>query len=290
MNVVDSITRATSYLERHRVPSPRLNAEVLLGHLLGLSRLELYTNFDRPLSDDEAGVFRLLLVRRAAAYPLQYMTGEVGFRTVALEVKPGVFIPRPETEVLLGKALEVLPQGDVRVLDLGTGCGNIAVCIATERPGAHLTAVDNDWMSVELCKRNARHNDVEGALTVLEGDLYGPLESGVEFDMVISNPPYIPIGEWESLPLEVRGFEPVEALVAGEDGLDVIRRIIQGAPEYLREGGWLVIEVDETQAEKVVDDLLSEEDRTPLWADAECFWDLAERPRVVRARLAGGVR
>lgn len=290
MNVVESIAKAAPFLDRHGVPSPRLNAEVLLGHLLGLSRLDIYTGFDRPLSDAETGIFRLLLMRRANGYPLQYMTREAGFRTVALEVVPGVFIPRPETEVLVEKALEVLPQRAAEVLDLGTGCGNIAVSIALERQDAKVTAVDNDWMSVELCRRNALRNGVAGTVRALEGDLFEPLEPGREFDAIISNPPYVPIGKWESLPMEVRGFEPVEALVAGEDGLDVIRRIIQGAPGHLKDGGWLLLEVDETQAEKVVPLLsspLGGDKRGGAWTNAEYFRDLAGRPRVVRARLAG---
>jgi len=300
LNVIESITKATPFLEKHGVPSPRLNAEVLLGYLLGISRLEIYTGFDRPLSDDEAGALRLLLIRRASGYPLQYMTREVGFRTAVLEVRPGVFIPRPETEVLVEKALELLPDSAVEVLDVGTGCGNIAICVALERRDARVTAIDNDWLSVELCGRNAARNGVEGTVSVLEGDLFEPLETGREFDAILSNPPYIPMDKWESLPLEVRGFEPMEALVAGGDGLDVIRRIIGVAPGYLKEGGWLLLEVDETQAERVVGDLLSssplqtsplrgEDEGGGAWTNAEYFRDLAGRPRVVRARLAGAV-
>lgn len=298
MNLVDYLLKATSYLERHEVPSPRLNAELLLANLLGISRLDIYTGFDRPLGEAEAGAYRDLLARRAAGWPLQYLTGEAGFRGFTLEVRPGVFIPRPETEVLVEKALEVLPEGDSEVLDLGCGCGNIATCVAVERPGARLTAVDSEQPAVELTRRNAAACGVSDMVRVLQGDLFGPLEgSGARFDAIISNPPYVPSGCRGSLPTEVREYEPSNALFAGENGLDVINRIIDGAPGYLKMRGWLVLEVDESHAHTVADLLgvsshsggegTGKEAGAQRWSDVEMFDDLAGRPRVVRARFAG---
>lgn len=298
MNLVDYLLKATSYLERHEVPSPRLNAELLLANLLGISRLDIYTGFDRPLGEAEAGAYRDLLARRAAGWPLQYLTGEAGFRGFTFVVRPGVFIPRPETEVLVEKVLEVLPEGDSEVLDLGCGCGNIAACVAVERPGARLTAVDSEQPAVELTRRNTAACGVSDMVRVLQGDLFGPLEgSGARFDAIISNPPYVPSGCRDSLPAEVREYEPPNALFAGEDGLAIINRIIDGAPGYLKMRGWLVLEVDESHAHAVADLLgvsshsggegTGKEAGAQRWSDVEMFDDLAGRPRVVRARFAG---
>lgn len=299
MNLVEYLSKAATYLERHDVPSPRLDAELLLADLLGISRLDIYTGFERMLSQEEADVYRELLTRRAAGWPLQYLTGETGFRGLTLEVRPGVFIPRPETEVLVEKALEVLPAGrpGLNVLDLGCGCGSIAVSVAVERPGARVTAIDCEPAAVELTERNAGRCDVGERVRVIKGDLFEPLrQTDATFDAVISNPPYVPAGCLDALPVDVREFEPPGALFAGEEGLDVIVRIVEGAPAFLKAGGWLVLEVDESHAEKVINDLLSpsssregvggEAGLVATWSEAELFEDLAGRPRVARARLA----
>jgi release factor glutamine methyltransferase len=281
VKMVEYLQKATSYLERHEVTSPRLNAELLLSNLLGISRLDIYTGFDRPLSQGDADAYRVLLARRAAGWPLQYLTGETGFRGLTLEVRPGVFIPRPETEVLVEKALEVLGEGQAAALDLGCGCGNITVSVASERPLARLTAIDIEQGAVELCRGNAESCGVSDRVEVICGDLFGPLEgTGLVFDMIISNPPYVPSGCRDGLPVEVREFEPPEALFAGPDGTDCIRRIIETAPGFLKEGGWLVVEVDESHASRVAGELLEG------WDSVELFEDLACRPRVVRARTA----
>ena len=289
MNLVESLEKATAYLERHNIRSPRLNSELLLCHTLRLERIELYTAFDRELSEAEAGAYRSLLVRRGTGRPLQYITCEAGFRGLTLEVREGVFIPRPETEVLVEKAIEVIGVGGARVLDLGTGCGNIAVSIAAECPRTLLTATDVDPAAVALCRRNAMRHGVVERVRVLEGDLFEALRElqGAIFDVVVSNPPYIPERSRETLEAEVRDFEPHGALFAGEDGLAVTERLIAAAPGCLRPGGWLVLEADESAAEEVAGGL-----RGDAWEDVECFRDLAGRPRVVRARLgerrAGG--
>lgn len=282
MNVVESLQKATAYLERQRVRSPRLNAELLLCHTLRAERITLYTGYDRELTDGEAGSYRALLMRRATGCPLQYITGEAGFRGLTLEMREGVFIPRPETEVLVEKAIEVVPEGEAHVLDLGTGSGNIAVSIAVECPGARLTAVDVNPAALELCRSNAERHGVSERITVLEGDLYDALagNAGAPFDVIVSNPPYVPEASRGTLDAEVEQFEPCQALFAGEDGLDVTKRIIHSARENVRTGGWLVLEVDEGAAQEVAGRL----------GDAACgevtsFSDLAGRPRVVRARL-----
>ncbi|HEY5494692.1 MAG TPA: peptide chain release factor N(5)-glutamine methyltransferase [Candidatus Anoxymicrobiaceae bacterium] len=280
MNLVEYLARASEYLDRQGVASARLNAELMLSSLLGISRLEIYTNFERPLSDEDAAAFKQMLMKRAGGCPLQHITGEVGFRGLVLEVRPGVFIPRPETEVLVEKALEVLPADTpARVLDLGSGSGNIALSVAAELPGSTVTAVDTDDAAVRLTRANAARAGVSESVEVMSGDLFEPLSGEAAFDLIISNPPYIPEGMRESLPAEVRDFEPAGALFAGPEGLDLIRRIVAGAPGHLAEGGWLALEVDESHAERVEEMLAGDG-----WAEVEVFQDMAGRPRVVRAR------
>ena len=282
MNLVESVTGAASYLERHGVNSPRLNAEILLGHVVCLERVEIYTNYDRPLSAEEAEGYKRLLMKRAGGCPLQYLTGASGFMGLSFEVRQGVFIPRPETEILALSLLEGLPSGRVEILDLGTGCGNIAICVAVKHPSAVVVAIDNDRRAVELCESNARRHGVSDRVRALEGDLYDALAGGPSrlFDAIVSNPPYIPECAREGLPVEVRDFEPLEALLGGADGLDVVRRIIRYAPAHLKAGGRLLVEIDDGQ-EKEAMDLFD-----GGWEEVRYHEDLAGRARVVEARLA----
>ncbi|MBU1670221.1 MAG: peptide chain release factor N(5)-glutamine methyltransferase [Actinobacteria bacterium] len=280
MNLVEYLARATAYLEERDVASPRLNAELLLCHLLDIGRLDIYTGFERALTPEEAERYKNLVKRRGTGCPLQYLTGECGFRGLTLEVREGVFIPRPETELLVEKALGVLPGGEADVLDLGTGCGAIAVCIATEHPGARVMATDLDPEALALCERNAQRAGVAGRIETMPGDLFEPLAgSGRTFDALVSNPPYVPSSCAGSLSREVREHEPPAALFAGTDGLDVIRVIVAGAPPLLREGGWMLLEIDESQGDAVLELLAG-----GGWADVEVFDDLNGRPRVVRAK------
>lgn len=281
MNLVEFVATAASYLERHGVSSPRLNAELLLGHLLHLERIEIYTNYDRPLSAEEAEGYKRLLVKRAGGCPLQYLTGAVGFMGLSLEVRRGVFIPRPETEVLASRLLEVLPPGNPDVLDLGTGCGNLAVCVAVRHPHASVVAVDNDRRAVELCQSNAIRYGVSDRVSALAGDLYDALagEPSHLFDSIVSNPPYIPECAWEALPVEVRDFEPMEALLGGPDGLDVVRRIVRYGPAHLKAGGRLLVEIGDGQVQEATSLF------DARWEDVRHHEDLAGRARVLEARL-----
>lgn len=283
MNLVEYLARATEYLERNGIAPARLNAEILLCHVIDISRLDIYTGFERQLTDAQSAAYKEALVRRAGGCPLQYITGETGFRGLDLEVRPGVFIPRPETEVLVEKALEGLAAspgaGGLSVLDLGTGCGNIAVSIAAELPDATVIAVDSASEAVALCEANASKAGVLERVRARHGDLFGPLEDDASFDLIISNPPYVPEGMRASLPAEVRDHEPEGALFAGPEGLDVIRRIVDGAGSRLAVGGLLALEVDESHADVVAGELAA-----AGWSQVEVFEDLAGRQRVVRAR------
>jgi release factor glutamine methyltransferase len=287
VNLVEYLGRATDYLEKHGVASARLNAELMLADLLGLTRIELYTNFDRELTKGEADTYKGIVLERAGGRPLQYITGNTGFRGLTLKVAEGVFIPRPETEVLVEKALEAidLRMGagwpDPRVLDIGTGCGNIALSIAAERGSVTVTAIDCDEAAVRLCELNAVEADLSPRVRTELADVF-PAVGGERYDVIVSNPPYIPAGMRDSVPEEVKGFEPEGALFAGAEGLDVIERIVEGAAGHLDEGGYLVLEVDESHALSVAS--MMEEDP---WEEVAVFEDLAGRQRVVRARLGG---
>jgi len=283
VNLVEYLARATEYLDRHQVTSPRLNAEVMLANMLGISRVQVYTSFERVLTPGEAGAYRDFVMRRAGGVPLQYITGETGFRGLVLETREGVFIPRPETEILVEKALEKsagVPGGrTVRVLDVGTGCGNVALAIASELEEARVLAVDCSREAVELCARNAGRLGLEGRVRVALSDFYDCLGEGDRFDLVVSNPPYIPEGMRGRLPREVEEHEPERALFAGPEGMDAIRRITAGAPGHLVPGGWLVLEVDESHAGRVGEELTESG-----WTGVEVFEDLCGRPRVVCAK------
>lgn len=280
MNLVESLRLGASTLREAGVASPRSNSEILLGHLLGMTRLEVYTCFERELSPGEEGAFRDLLSRRSSGVPLQYITGEAGFRRLTLRIVPGVFIPRPETEVLVDKVLQAAPQGGCRVLDVGCGSGNIAVSVAVELPSAAVTAVDIDPLAVELTGENALLHGVADRVEVLEGDLFGPVRG--RFDLVVSNPPYIRERDLDLLPGEVRDHEPGTALSGGEDGLAVTRRIAREAPGFLESGGYLALETDQDRGAETAQ-FLAEDAR---WEAPRSFDDLTGKRRVLLARLS----
>ncbi|MBN2248412.1 MAG: peptide chain release factor N(5)-glutamine methyltransferase, partial [Coriobacteriia bacterium] len=222
--VKDALEWTCEFLGRKDDEHPRRSAEWLLSSATGLSRVELYAYHDRPLSPDERSCYRTLVARRAEGMPLQYVTGEMPFRHLVVHVEPGVFIPRPETEVLVDVALEHLSgAGSPIVIDLCTGSGCVAVSIASEHPGARVWAVDASEAAVAATLRNASNAKVAERVHTLHGDLFDPLPNELSgtVDLIVSNPPYIPSADVPDLPAEVLGFEPHLALDGGEDGLDV---------------------------------------------------------------------
>lgn len=274
------------FLERKGDEHPRLSAEWLLSDATGLSRVELYMNFDRPLVPAELDVMREGVRRRGAGEPLQYVTGEMPFRHIVLRCERGVLIPRPETEVLVDAALEGVDAAAgrtsfARVLEVGTGTGCIACSIAGERENALVIATDLSPEAAVLARRNADALGLGGRVDVVECDLVADVADELmgTFDVLVSNPPYIPSEVVSTLPVEVRGFEPGLALDGGDDGLDVFRRILDVAPEALVPGGMLCVELFE---ENVCDaaDLVREQGG---WAQIEVREDLTHRPRVLVA-------
>jgi len=250
--VADAMAWTVDYLIRKEIESPRRSAEWLLSAATGLSRIELYAHHDRLLTPEERAAFRQGIERRAAGEPLQYVTGEMPFRHLVLQVRPGVFIPRPETEVLVDAVLEYLDRcgaGEPVVVDLCTGSGAVAVSTAYERAGARVYATEIVPEAAEIARLNAERAGVAERVTVGVGDLFAPLppELRGHVDVVVSNPPYIPTADLADLPAEVASREPRIALDGGADGLDTVRRIVAGAGEWLRPGGLLAMETDTTR-------------------------------------------
>jgi release factor glutamine methyltransferase len=233
------------YFRDKGIESPRLDAELLLSATLEMDRVALYVNFERPLIADELARYREKVRRRADREPLQYILGETEFWSLPFSVNPAVLIPRADTEVLVEEALKRI-DGCSSVLDVGTGSGAIAVALAHEKPEIKVTALDCSEDALEVARGNARRNGVVERVACLAGDL-NSLPPG-PFDMIVSNPPYIPSRDWEQLMPEVRDHEPRLALDGGDDGLEAYRRIAVQAVQLLTPGGWLLVEVGIGQA------------------------------------------
>ena len=249
-----AITEAEALLANAGIEGPRLAAESLMGHTLGVDRAGLYVRMREPLDDGKRDAFDRFVKRRASREPLQYITGEAEFLGRAFSVTSDVLIPRPETELLVTRGAEVLSGiGGGLAADIGTGSGCIAVSLALLVPGAKVYAVDSSKPALALAARNANAYAVWGRVTFMFGDLLSPLgDEGLAggLDLIVSNPPYIPSGDVPGLQPEVL-FEPMSALDGGPDGLDAVRRLITDAPNYLRPGGTLLVEIGLGQAEAV---------------------------------------
>lgn len=271
------------YLKDHGSASPRLDAEVLLAHARGCPRIQLYTSYDEPLSDQVRARMRELVQRRAASEPVAYLVGHREFFSLDFEVNPAVLIPRPDTETLVLEALELLKSREQpRVLDLGAGSGCIAVAIAVNCPQAMITAVDLSPAAVALARRNAARHDVADRIEIIESDLFGALPNGASFELIVSNPPYVRDDELDTLEPDIRRHEPQMALLAGPDGLDVIRRIVNDAGRFLAENGSLLLECSPEQVEPVC--RLFETHGG--FRSTRVHSDLSGQPRVVAAHRA----
>ena len=236
------------YFTGKEIDSARLDAELLLAATLGLDRVGLYVNFEKPLDAAELAAFRERVQRRAQREPVQYILGETEFWSLAFNVGPEVLVPRADTEVLVEEAL-VRTEGSARVLDVGTGSGAIAIALAHEKPEILVTALDCSEPALGVARNNAQRNGVADRVTCLLGDL-ASLPAG-PFEVIVSNPPYIPSGDWQKLMPEVRDYEPRLALDGGDDGLEAYRQLVVQAGQVLVPGGWLLVEVGIGQAADV---------------------------------------
>ncbi|EPL12791.1 peptide chain release factor N(5)-glutamine methyltransferase [Pseudomonas sp. CF150] len=252
MTIIASLLRAADLPDS---PTARLDVELLLAAALGKSRSYLHTWPEKIVSSEDALTFAGYLQRRRSGEPVAYILGQQGFWKLDLEVAPHTLIPRPETELLVEAALELLPATPAQILDLGTGSGAIALALASERPAWQVTAVDRVLEAVALAERNRQRLHLNNA-TVLNSHWFSALQ-GQRFDLIISNPPYIADNDPHLAAGDVR-FEPASALVAGHDGLDDLRLITQESPDHLNGGGWLLLEHGYDQAQAVRDLLLNQ--------------------------------
>jgi release factor glutamine methyltransferase len=281
--VGEVLNRTAKYLKEKGFENSRLNAEVMLGHILDRARIGLYLEYDRPLSDAQLGGYRALLKRRLSGCPLQYVTGNTEFYSLGFEVSSAVLIPRPETEILVEAVVKRLARlpGPLEAADIGTGCGAIAVTLAVHLPQARLWATDRSPEALAVARANAERHGVSDRIQFARGDLFAPL-GGREHSLaaVISNPPYVPTPQLRQLPIEIRDHEPVMALDGGHDGLDVVRRLISQAAGFLSPGGLLALEVGAGQAVTVGAFL---EQQARLRPDG-VIQDYAGHDRVILAR------
>jgi release factor glutamine methyltransferase len=279
-DVLKILNWTKGYLSEKGVENPRLEAEWMLCEALSLDRVGLYLNFDKPLSESELAAYRGMVGRRGKREPLQYILGSQEFMGLDFQVTPAVLIPRHDTEVLVTEGVK--RGGEARsILDIGSGSGCVAIALAKALPESEICSVDISAEALAVARDNAQRNGA--AVQFFQGSLFEPF-AGRRFDMVVSNPPYIPAAELTTLQLEVRGFEPLSALDGGVDGLDFYRCITERAPEHLNPGGWLLFEVGAGQAPDVLG-LLQGGGFTE-----GCFTqiDPAGIERVVGGRLANG--
>lgn len=282
--ILDLIKATTNYFESHEVTPARLTAEILLAHTLKLRRLDLYLRTDQPCSQKEREAFRELVKRRSKGEPAQYLVGQAEFWSLSFKVDARVLVPRADTEVLVEEAVSFLkarhPKGEgLRVLDLCTGSGCVAIALRKELPGLTVVAVEKDPGAFEVAKQNVEH--LKQPVEVFLGDLFQPVEGQI-FDLIVSNPPYLLTDEIAGLSREVSQFEPRMALDGGADGLDIVRRIYADAPRFLTPNGACMIEIDALQSGETKQ--LAEQ----AGFTAKIRKDYEARDRVVVAKLGSG--
>ena len=295
MRLREQLREGMQFLASRRVPAVEASAELLLMHITGMSRGDLYSHGEDELDSEAIENYQRLLEARAGGTPVQYLTGRQEFWGLEFEVTPEVLIPRPETELLVETALELLDAapGDNRksrggagrerawrIADVGTGSGCIILSLASELPQAHLMATDISAAAIQVARRNASRLGFEARVSFFAGDLLGPLTGGGDtaLDMIVSNPPYVSRQELENAEPQVRDFEPRLALGGEEDPVAIYERLFQQAWRVLKPGGWVLVEIGYGRREQVTQML------THGWQQVEVRPDLAGIPRVVVAR------
>jgi len=277
--LLDYLRLTTDFLAAKKIDSARLDAELLLGEVLGLARVQLYTNFERPLAREEVDRYRELVRRRAAREPVAYILGRREFWSLDFEIDRRVLVPRPDTELLVELAVAALQTragaATLHVADVGTGSGAVAVAIAKEVPNARVVATDKSQAALEVAPRNAVRHGVADRIEFVSGDLCAPLRGREPFDLIVSNPPYVKADEVAALDPEIRDWEPRLALVSGADGMDATRALVESALQVLAPGGSLWVEVG-SQAGAVRECFVSNG-----YADVRVHRDLAGSERVV---------
>jgi release factor glutamine methyltransferase len=280
VTVLEAIQKSADFLGKKNVESPRLQTELLLAHLFKMPRMKLYLNFERPLTPTETDTFRELIKRRGQREPLQHITGSTSFCGFEITVNRHALVPRPETELLaeLGwNFLSTLNSQSI-ALDFGTGTGCIAIALAAKCPDAKMTAIDISADALALAKQNATTNKVVERIEFLQGDGFAALAKVERFDLIISNPPYIPSAEIETLQPEVRDFDPRGALDGGADGLDFYRMFAAQAKSFLKPDGKIMLEFGDGQANAIRKSFENEK-----WIVEAVKDDYSQRARILIA-------
>ncbi len=279
------LTWITDYLTKNSVDAPRLSAEMLLSHVLELTRIDLYAQFNKPVAKEHLDELHKLVKRAGQHEPVAYLVGKTEFYSLQLEVDAHCLIPRPETELLVQRAIEFLRtrQGPQHVCDLCTGSGCIAVAIAKNFPEAKVTATDISDAALAIAARNVEKHQLQDRVELLCGDLFEPLVPHLDvtqWDLIACNPPYVSAAEYEALEKNVKDYEPQLALLAGDDGLDIYRRLTESIDRHLKPGGTLLLEIGYAQG-PAVQEMLAE---TGLFAEVTVEKDVHNNDRVVTAR------
>jgi release factor glutamine methyltransferase len=282
LTLLEILQKTSDFFAAKGVESPRLNAELLVGHVLGLPRMQLYLQFERPMAEPELEKLRPLVKRRGQHEPLQYVLGETEFFHLRLKIDRRALIPRPETEYLCELVTQRLASPPVTVLDLGTGCGAIALGLAAKYPGAAVTGVDASEAALALARENAAQLGLAERVRLLQSDWYSALAPGTRFDLIVANPPYLSAEELATAMPEVREHEPGMALTPGADSAEALLRIIAGSRSFLQEGGMLALETGIEQHAR-----LRESAASAGLVRIESQRDLSERDRYLFAWQAG---
>jgi release factor glutamine methyltransferase len=282
VTVLEAIQKSTEFLGKKNVGSPRLQTELLLAHLLKMPRLKLYLNFERVLAPSETNALRELIKRRSRREPLQHITGSTSFCGFEIAVNRHALVPRPETELLAELGWNFLSTLNSRLstaLDFGTGTGCIAITLAEKCPNAKIMALDISAEALTLAKQNAAKSNVAKRIEFLQGDGFPALPENIKFDLIISNPPYIPSAEIATLQPEVRDFDPHDALDGGADGLDFYRKLAAEAKPFLKPAGKIALEFGDGQAgaiRKIFE--------TEKWIVEAVKKDYAQRARILMVK------
>jgi len=277
--VLEAIQKSAEFLSKKGVESPRLQTELLLAHLLKMPRMNLYLNFERKLTNEETDALRELIKRRGLREPLQHIVGSTSFCEFEIAVNRHALVPRPETELLAEEGRKFLDGRETIALDFGTGTGCIAIALAAKCPNAKISALDISADAIVLAKENAAKNKVAERIEFLEGDGLSTIPKNSQFDLIISNPPYVPTAEIETLQPEVKNFDPKNALDGGADGLDFYRRFSTQAKPFLKPDGKIMLEFGDGQAEAVRKFFEDEK-----WVVEAVKEDYSQRARILIAR------
>lgn len=279
-SLAQKLDEAESILRANEVINARGEASLLLSLALGRDKTFLVAHPEYNLQPTENDRADILVQRRAAREPFQYIAGETEFYGLDFTITPDVLIPRPETEMVVERAIEILSErSDASFVEVGIGSGCIAISVLHHGPHANAVGLDISPDALSVARRNAERHNVDGRLTLLESDVFSAL-TGEQYDLIVSNPPYVPTRDLDGLQAEVRGFEPHVALFGGPDGLSIIRRIVDDAPRFLRPSGSLLLEIGFDQSEKVAS-LFD----ASVWHPASSFPDLQGIPRLVMSSL-----